>query len=579
MEKKNLVRLGGGLLGLVVVVLGCCYLGGAFERKAAPPAVTRERDASASKQRVDKNVIERLQERVTKQEQEPLVSESQEESSAEEVVPQTADTTTTTTATPRTAGSGNSGAVRPELVKTEADQSAPTIKSIPSKKQKKSSSSEVDPKDVTAPKQKAVIPPKGDSTPKKKADKPVMKWTPEPSKLKLSLFGKYFYQLADFINRLTSGKEKMKALVEAAQELVNSLFSDYLKIINNNKAAIDESSRQLGQEEPVDYAETIAYMKGTVSALITEETLKWAKLILGKEQSLFRSVVLMIHQLFPVITRLPSFESFKFEDEDFALKSHAIVYDLMLGMGTSDMKAEVFAHIKKTISSPQVIKGLKTVYAGKDFSLLLASKSFEELAQAALYMSKDPANVPALIVVGSVLEEPVVRIFHKFFKHLLVDERFDTVLKLAGKVLSLVQNFSVDVDMAKSWEVITKDLMPLLQDAELYTLIEKTFELENLEQCARDAFGPERAAELLEMFSDILSKIDDMKTKVSEVKESFGKPAAPGSTPMDDVKRTMGYSEFQLTQLRITSSLIVQVILRLANNSKDPTLPEWVEAF
>ena len=94
MDKKKLIRVGAGILALIVLILLSLWLGGVFDSTPAPLPTTRDNKSAKldlrlpNASKMNKDVIKRLQKRVSKQEQgDTSSSESQEEIPFEEVTP------------------------------------------------------------------------------------------------------------------------------------------------------------------------------------------------------------------------------------------------------------------------------------------------------------------------------------------------------------------------------------------------------------------------------------------------------------------------------------------------------------
>ena len=531
--KKRLIRIVVGILALIVLILLGLWLGGIFDSTPAPPPTTRDNNTkldlrlpNASK--MNKAVIARLQRRVSKQKQGDVSSsESQEKGSVEE--------------TPQVLGQSKktkpaANEVAP-VKKVSTDQSAPSINS--------STLATLSPKTLA---EEAAE--NGNSVHKQKD---VVKWIPDPSKLKLSLFADYYYQFVDFVRRL-SAADNADYSDKVGHYMVNSIFNELNVVKFNNP----EFAKSFG------LAENLLKVRVDILLQLNAETMKsWKEDLAKPDGTLMPIITLLTHEFFPIFTRLPSFREFKFEDETLALEAYEVVFHFLLTFEQKEMKPEVFALIKKVISSTEVIEALKTVYAGDDYAMILAAQDPEELYNAILYLSSSAPNIPVLVVLGSVMEEPLVRIFHRLLNRVFQDRKFDGIKSLIGKLLTAMQSLAKDTNLDKDWLPIIQELKTLYCDEALCKAVRAAVAKDNVAMCARDVFGEGQANKLLQEYGSYIEGFIGLIDAIELEIPSFSE--------------VLQISAMQIKQLTITSSLVVQLLLRLASDSSNALSPEVME--
>ena len=520
--KKRLIRIVVGILALIVLILLGLWLGGIFDSTPAPPPTTRDNNTkldlrlpNASK--MNKAVIARLQRRVSKQKQGDVSSsESQEKGSVEE--------------TPQVLGQS-------KKTMPAANEVAPV---------KKGSTLA-----TLSPKTLAEETAENENLDHKQKD--VVKWIPDPSKLNLSLFADYYYQFVDFVRRL-SAADNADYSDKVGHYMVNSIFNELNVVKFNNP----EFAKSFG------LAENLLKVRVDILLQLNAETMKsWKEDLAKPDGTLMPIITLLTHEFFPIFTRLPSFREFKFEDETLALEAYEVVFHFLLTYEQKEMRPEVFALIKKVISSPEVIEALKTVYAGEDYAMILAAQDPEELYNAILYLSSSAPNIPVLVVLGSVMEEPVVRILHRLFHRVFQDRKFEGMKSLLGKLLTAMQSLAKDTNLDKDWLPIIQELKTLYCDEALCKAVRAAVASDNIAMCAKDVFGEGQANKLLQEYGTYIEGFIGLIDAIELEIPSFSE--------------VLQISAMQIKQLTITSSLVVQLLLRLASDSSNALSPEVME--
>ena len=281
----------------------------------------------------------------------------------------------------------------------------------------------------------------------------------------------------------------------------------------------------------------------------------WKEDLAKPDGTLMPIIALLTHEFFPILTHLLSFENFKFEDESLSLEAYEAVFHFLLTFEQKEMKPEVFALIKKIISSPEVLEVLKTVYAGEDYAMILAAKDPEELYNAILYLSSSAPNIPVLVVLGSVMEEPLVRTFHRLFHRVFQDRKFDGIKRLIAKELTAFQTLTKDTNLDKVWLPIALEFKAFVRDEELRKAIEAALAQDNIKMCANEVLGETQARVFLQTYGP---QIEDFKSLLDTIEAASS-------------NEVLRFSAIQIKQLMITSSLVVQLLMRLAaDSSKAP---------
>ena len=388
---------------------------------------------------------------------------------------------------------------------------------------------------------------------------PVVSWTPNPSNLKLTYLGRVILNIMDVMFRLEKAKTRveMDAVVELAKSFLKSLVTDLKTFLSYNPSL---TKKFISQMQYVGFMSSYApafmqtkalglLIDQQVAPLISLVNIDWLK-----SQTDNARILVMV--LLPLVNPFDSFAAFNIDDQAISFSAYFMLFEFIFHNNMFDLDfadPEAVHFMKKLIREPTFLAALKKVYAESEFSLLLAAKTDKEFFTVVSVMMKNLKSYPALMMLGSVLEESTVRILTKLLVRLLSDTMFDAPKKFIKKVLTLVQTFTIAKDYSTEVKALTNEADVFKDDLKIRNKLQVVFEPGNFVKEATELFGAEKAMEYWNIFQPAFLKL------VEFIKEQHQHKGS--EHPASIVRNLSGL----MTEVGISMSMVVQLVTRLTS--------------